>query len=219
MGGESDAEKAAGKSSKAALANSKEGIQSLKDIASQFYADPRLSKILGFQDQYLNDPFTINADLRDQLVNEGTNQTAKAADNAFGQYGALSERMGLSRSESGAGGLNNLVRLAGVGGSITSAQNVDKLKRQQDILDLNNVVNQGMGFLSQYFAPRKEVALGQLGTLGGLSNLTSANAQLAQGQSGPLDFLGGAFGSGLGMFTGGLGLGGAGSLFPKLLGK
>lgn len=213
MGGPSPAEEAAAESSDLALQNTKEGVKHMSGIAADFYKNPQLQKMLGYQQEYMNDPFTINADLKDQLVNEQTNQTTKAADNAFGQYGALSERMGLSRSESGAGGLNNLVRMAGVGGAIKSEQDVTKMARQQRIMDLNNVTNQGFNFLTQFFAPEKEVGLAKLGTLGGLSNLTSANAQRMGQESGPLDFLGGLLGAGAGAFGGGTGLGLAGKMF------
>lgn len=211
--GETTAEKQGAKSSKLALANTKEGIATIKGVADRFSQNPALAKITGLENQILDNPFTFNQQYRDSVANDASAGALKQAENAGGQYGALAERLGIGRSQAGGAGFANLASLMGTGGVINANQQTDRLMAQQRLADLNNAVGGGFNFLTQLLAPQKEVGLAQLGTLGGLSSLTGANAQLAGAQSGPLDFLGGAVGAGLGAFTGGLGGLGAKSIF------
>jgi len=219
MCGPTEAEKQGAKSSKLALANTKEGINTIKGVAQKFYEDPMLQKVAGLQNQILDNPFTYNQQYRDSTANAASSAALSAAENNLGAVGAQAERLGLGRSQAGGVGLANLTNLMGVGGVVNANQQTDRLMAQQRLADLQNAVGSGFNFLTQYNAPQKEVGLAQLGTLGGLASLTGANAQMAAQQSGPLDFLGGVFGTGLGAFTGGLGLGGAQSLFPSLTKK
>jgi len=213
MCGATDAEKQGAKSSKLALANTKEGIATLKGVEQKFNENPLLKTIQGNEQAYQSNPFTYTPEFKDATANAASNAALKASEGSLGQFGAQADRLGIGRSQAGGGGLANLAALMGVGGVINANQQVERMAAQQRIADLNNAVNQGFNFLTQSYAPTKEVGLAQLGTLGGLSSLTGANAQLAGQQSGPLDFLGGPLGAGLGAFTGGLGLGGAQSFF------
>jgi len=213
MCGATEAEKQGAKSSKLALANTKEGVDTIKGVAKKFYEDPMLQKVAGLQNQILDNPFTYNQQFRDSTANAASSAALSASENNLGQSGAMAERLGLGRSQAGGIGLANLTNLMGVGGVVNANQQTDRLMAQQRLADLQNAVGSGFNFLTQYNAPQKEVGLAQLGTLGGLSSLTGANAQMAAQQSGPLDFLGGAVGAGLGGLTGGLGSLGAKSLF------
>lgn len=210
---ESSAEKQGTKSSKLALANTKEGIATIKGVADRFAQNPALGKIAGLENQILDNPFTYNQQYRDSVANDASAGALKQSENAGGQYGALAERLGLGRSQAGGGGFANLASLMGTGGVINANQQTDRIMAEQRLKDLNNAIGGGFNFLTQLLGPQKEVGLAQLGTLGGLSSLTGANAQLASQQSGPLDFLGSAVGAGLGGLTGGLGGLGAKSLF------
>src|SRR5688572_22040857 len=110
MGGPTDAEEAGAEASEQALLNQREGIDTFKDIASQFQQSPFLAKATQYFQQYQDDPFTMPQELQDQMQNTAYSQAAKSADQSFGSYGAFGERAGLSRSGDGAGGLNNLTK-------------------------------------------------------------------------------------------------------------
>lgn len=215
MGGKTDAEEASEKSLKAGLKNQKQGVQGLMDINQEFLARPELAKILGLQNQILDNPLTFTPEVKESMANAATSTAMNAADSGFSDAGYLAERIGAGRSQAGGEGLANLVRLGGVSSAINSAQQVERMAAEARLRDLNSAVQSGFGFLTNYLAPRKEVALGQLGSLTGLSSLANAGANVMSQQSGPLDFLGGALGAGLGGFTGGLGKLGANAVFGK----
>mgnify|MGYP001582107661 CR=1 FL=1 len=215
--GPSDAEKQGAKASKQANANAKEGVSNLQKILEQFESDPLFAAIRPLIEQIASDPFTFNDQLKASLGNLGANQASQTQNAAQQRIGGVTERLGLGRSDAGGLGLAGLAGLQNQAQTLSGLQNVENLAAQQRVPDLNRAIASLFGYLQSADQPRRELALGQLGTLGGLSSLVGANAQLASQQSGPLDFLGGAFGAGAGALSGGLGLGLAGEIFPGIL--
>lgn len=205
MGGPSEAEEEGIKNSKLGTKLTKEGVSVLEGIEADYYANPQLQKILRLQNEILSNPFTYNDQLKASMMGDATGVALRSAEGAMGQYGALGERLGIGRSAAGGTGLANLSRLMGQGGAVNAAQSVDRLAAESRLGDLNRAVQSGMGFLQQFYAPRKEVALGKMGTLSGLAQLVGADSQLAAQSTSPLDFVGSILGAGVGAFTGGAG--------------